>query len=144
MIEPVRKSQPKQGAQVPGRDWRPIGTAFAPFLDIRFTPARDEATWVLPSATFTGLDLADREALSDWLDNAGGIDTVVDFSVRPWNLADAKTILGVFEPDRSQATWLIMRHDAGWTLVRHETRFISDVLASLSDALGLLDEQRNV
>ena len=116
--------------------------SFAHPADVRFTADGDEASLALPAGTFTGLDIADRQVLSDWLEHAGGIDTVMDFSVRPWNVAGARGIFGVFEAGKEQATWLIVRDVWGWMLLRCGDSFISDVTIALADILGLIDEQR--
>jgi hypothetical protein len=110
--------------------------------DVRFNADGGEATWVLRAGRFTGLDIADQQALSDWLDDAAGIDTVRDLADRPWNIAGASVILGVFENDRDQASWLIVRYGSGWTLARCADGFVSDVFESLPDLFGLIDEQR--
>jgi hypothetical protein len=110
--------------------------------DVRFNAGGGEATWVLRASRFTGLDIADQQALSDWLDDAAGIDTVRDLADRPWNIAGASVILGVFENDRDQASWLIVRYGSGWTLARCADGFVSDVFESLPDLFGLIDEQR--
>jgi hypothetical protein len=115
---------------------------FAAAFDVRVNPGRGEAIWVLPAATFTGLDAADRQALSDWLDDADGIDSIIDFSVRPWNIDGTSTILGVFESAKDQASWLILRYGSGWLAVRCADGFVSDVSVSLADILGLIDRQR--
>ena len=114
--------------------------ALAPGVD--FNADQGEATWVLPAGTFTGLDAADRRALSDWLDDADGIDTVMDFSMRWWNVAGTGGIFGVFEAGQEQAKWLIVRDDSGWMLLRCADRFVSDLMISLRDILGLIDQQR--
>jgi hypothetical protein len=116
--------------------------SFAVRSDVRFNAGGGEAIWVVRARSFTGLDTFDRQALSDWLDNANGIDTVMDLAERPWNIPGASIILGVFECDKDQASWLIVRYGSGWTLARCADGFISDVLESLPDILGLLDEQR--
>jgi hypothetical protein len=142
MVASVSKAQADDGARPPRQVWRPVGMTFALPSDVHFNADRGEATWVLPAGTFTGLDTADRLVLSDWLDDANGIDTVMDFSVRPWNVAGARGIFGVFEVGKEQATWLIVRDRSGWILVRCSDGFVSDLTVSLLDILGLIDEQR--
>ncbi|MEA2737218.1 MAG: hypothetical protein QOH05_525 [Acetobacteraceae bacterium] len=115
---------------------------FAVTPDVRFNACQGEAIWVLPAGTFSGLDSADRQALLDWLDDASEIDTIMDFSVRPWNVAGTSAIFGVFETGRDQATWLIVRYGLGWMTVRCADGFVSDVSASLPEILDLIDEQR--
>lgn len=114
----------------------------APPTDVRFNADGREATLVLPAGTFTGLDTEDRQVLSAWLDDASGIDIVMDFSVRPWNVAGAHGIFGVFEAGKEQATWLTVRGGSGWMLLRCSDSFVSDSKMSLADILSLIDEQR--
>jgi hypothetical protein len=116
--------------------------SFAVKSDVHFNAGWGEATWVLQAGTFTGLDTADRQVLSGWLDAASGIDTVLDLATRPWNIAGASAILGVFETDQDQASWLIVRHGSRWTVAREADGFVSDELDSLQEILGLLDELR--
>jgi hypothetical protein len=110
--------------------------------DIRFNDGGNGASWVLRAGSFTGLDSADRQALSDWLDAADGVDTVMDLALRDWDIAGAQAILGVFEPGNNQASWLIVRHVSGWTLARRSDGLVSDVMDSLPELLALLDGQR--
>jgi hypothetical protein len=115
---------------------------FAVTSEVRFNAGQAEATWVLPTGSFTGLDTVDRQALSDWLDATTGIDTVMDLTARPWNVAGAGVILGVFETDKQQASWLIVRYSDGWTLARCADGFVSDVSNNLPDLLRMIDGQR--
>jgi len=119
-----------------------VGMTFVPTSDVRFNAGHDEATWVLLAGTFKGLNRVDRQTLSDWLDGASGIDTVVDLTERHWNIDGPQAILGVFESDEEQASWLIVGDGAGWTLVRCIDGFISNVLTAFPDILDLIDEQR--
>lgn len=97
---------------------------------------------MLGTGALTGLDTADRQALSDWLFQASGIDSVMDLAVRPWNIPGASSIFGIFETGVNQASWLIVRYGSGWTLVRSKDGFVSDVMASMPEILKLLDQQR--
>ena len=115
---------------------------FAVRSDVRFNDGRPRIPGVLRAGTFTKLDIADRQALSDWLDSSSGIDAVIDLALRPWNIAGASAILGIFEANKNQASWLIVRYRLGWTAARCTDGFISDVLESLVDVLSLIDEQR--
>jgi hypothetical protein len=94
--------------------------------------------------TYAGLDEADRQALSDWLDCAGarGIDAAIDLSVRPWGVAGAGAIVGVFEAGKEKASWLLLRQDMGWTLVRCADGFVSDAMISLPAILALIESNR--
>jgi hypothetical protein len=144
MIAATGKAEVDEGMQPWWQTWRSVGMGFAVASNVRFTTGRDEATWVLPAGTFKGLDAADRQLLSDWLDDADGIDTVTDFSLRPWNIQGAGTILGVFETGEERASWLIVGYGSGWLAVRCADGFISDVSISLADILGLIDQQRAI
>jgi hypothetical protein len=120
--------------------------SFAAIEDIRFiTIGRGEETWVR-AHTYAGLDEAERQALSDWLDYAGarGIDAAMDLSVRPWGVAGAGAIVGVFEAGKEKASWLLLRHEAGWTLARCADGFVSDAMFSLSATLALIDADRTL
>jgi hypothetical protein len=110
--------------------------------NVRFNAVRGEVTWVLPEGSFTGLAIADRQALSAWLDDASDIYTVTDLTDRPWNVAGARTVFGVFEIGKDKASWLVVRHRFGWTVACCADGFISDVSASLQGVLKLIDEQR--
>ena len=123
-------------------DARSVEVRIAVRPDIRFNAGGNGATWVLRAGSFTGLDSADRQALSDWLDAADGIDTVIDLALRDWDIVDAQAILGVFEPGNNKASWLIVRHVSGWTLARRSDGLVSDVVDSLPELLALLDRQR--
>jgi hypothetical protein len=116
--------------------------SFAVKSDVRFNAGQSGATWVLRAGTFSGLDTADRQVLSDWLDHAHGIDTVIDLGARPWNIAGARAIFGVFQPGMVRASWLIVRHASGWTVVRPSDGFVSDVMDSLREILAVLDGLR--
>jgi hypothetical protein len=118
-----------------------IDMSFAVRSDVRFDASRGEETWMLPAGTFIGLDTADRQALSDWLDGVSGIDTVIDLAVRPWNIAGATAIFGVFRTYQDQASWLIVRHDAGWILADCRNGIISDISPSLPDILWMIDDE---
>jgi hypothetical protein len=142
MVAPVWNAEADEGARLP---WRPrghVGTPFALKFDARFNTGWAEETWVLPAATFTRLGTADRQALTDWLDGADGIETVIDLAARPWNIVGASAIFGVFETGETQASWLVVQHASGWMLTHCADGFVSDVMVSLADTLALLDEQR--
>jgi hypothetical protein len=108
----------------------------------RFTANRREASRVSQAGSFTRLDKADAQILADWLERAEarGIDAAIDLSVRPWNIAGVRFIVGIFEKDRSEASWLIVRCSAGWMLARCSDGFVSDVSVALSDTLALIGD----
>jgi len=113
---------------------------------ICFTAGRGKESWVPEAGTFVGLDEADRQVLSDWLDRAGarGIDAAMDFSVRHWGVGGAGVVVGVFEAGRDKASWLVVRSGTGWVLARCADGFVSDVMTSLPAALALIDADRTV
>jgi hypothetical protein len=91
-------------------------------------------------SAFAGLVAADRQALADWLvrQAPAHIDAVRDLSARPWNLAGIGPIIGIFEPGKPLASWLIAHHAQGWLVVRPSDGSMADPAATLADALGLL------
>ncbi len=115
---------------------------FAGKSAVRFNTRMGKGLGVPGPRKVTGLDMADCQILSDWLacTCARGIDTVKDFSARPWNIAGASVILGVFEANKNHASWLVVRHGTGWTLARCTDAVISDVLKSLPEILALLTQ----
>ena len=119
-----------------------VGMAFALAGVVRINAREGGATLALPAGTFTGLDIADRQVLADWLQDVDGIDTVMDFFPRRWNVAGARGILGVFETGKQTATWLIVRHGSGWVLLRCQDSFVSNLTIGLVDILRLIDGQR--
>jgi hypothetical protein len=125
---------------------RPIGVRFAASEGVRLTIGRGKETWVPRAQTYAGLDDFDRQVLSDWLDDASarGIDAAMDLSVRPWGIAAAGAIVGVFEAGKETASWLLLRHWAGWTLVRCADGFVSDAMMSLPAILALIDGDRTL
>jgi hypothetical protein len=113
---------------------------------VGFTVGDNRGTWVAGSSTFAGLDDADQQILADWLARAGGrgIDAAMDLSVRPWGVSGAGVIIGVFVAGEDCASWLIVGHNAGWTLARCGDGFISDIMTSLPAVLALIDASRMV
>jgi hypothetical protein len=125
----------------------PVGMGFAVRSGVRFNTGRDEDIRVsrpVPGpATVTGLDEAERHTLADWLEGARGrgIDMVMDFSVRDWNVAGVAAIVGVFEADKYAATWLVVRNGSSWFLARCSDGLVSGGSKSLAHVLGLIDEE---
>jgi hypothetical protein len=134
------------GAGSPLREHAKGVTAGAPArarlaaADRFFNPDRGEAFRMLLAGTFSGLDCVSRASLAAWLAGAGGIDTVLDLSQRPWNVADAAAIIGVFERGNASASWLIVRHRSLWTLVRCGDAAVCETCATLGDILRLIDD----
>jgi hypothetical protein len=154
MIAPVWKVEADERSQHlcqhwACQDWDHVGMTLADKagdFDVaaaRFTANRREASRVSQTRSFMGLDGADGQILSDWLEQAQtrGIDTAIDLSVRPWNVAGVQIIVGIFERDRSKASWLIVHCPAGWMLAGCSDGSISEVLAALSDVLALIGDQ---
>jgi hypothetical protein len=129
--------------------WDPVGMSFAHTVDdfdvavARFTANRREASRVSQAGSFIGLDRADGQILLAWLEQAEmrGIDAAIDLSVRPWNIAGVAGVVGIFERNRSKASWLIVRCPAGWMLADCADGAISDVSAALSDILALIGDE---
>ena len=86
---------------------------------------------------FPGLGRADGRILLDWLERAEaiGIDAAVDLTARPWNIGGIGLILGVFEKHRREASWLVLRCDAGWVLAGCADGSVSTASVALLDAL---------
>jgi hypothetical protein len=147
MIASVRKAEADEGSpsprqkSAPWQKWTSAGMTIAVKPDVPFNASWAEGTWDWRASSFAGLAEADKQVLLAWQDRAeaAGIDTVLDLAVRPWNIAGAGAIFGVFEFDKDQASWLIVRYGFGWTLARCSDGFVSDVSASLPDILSLID-----
>ena len=142
-----RSPPPRQGGVLPGlvgaglAEQAAIGATITLHSGVHFRPARGNPSCVLQPGEFTGIDTTDRQILSDWLDQAGpgGIDTIIDLTLRPWQITGAQAIIGVFEKDKVEASWLMVRNRSGWVLARCNDRSISDVSAALPDILALID-----
>jgi hypothetical protein len=154
MIAPVWKVEADEGSQQLCQQWACLGRDHvgmrladkAGDFDVavaRFTVNRREASRVSQACSFTELESADGQILSDWLEQARarGIDTAIDMSVRPWNVVGVRIVVGIFERDRLEATWLIVHCPAGWMLAGCSDGSISEVLAALSDVLALIGDQ---
>jgi hypothetical protein len=112
----------------------------------RFTVNRREASRVSQERSFMGLEWADGQILSDWLEQAEArdIDAAIDLSLRPWHIAGVPVIVGIFERNRSEASWLIVRSPAGWMLAGCSDGSISDVSTALTDVLALIGDEFRV
>ena len=100
-----------------------------------------EDIWVPQVETFKALSDSDRKVLAGWLATAAarGIDAAVDLSNRPWSIPATPVIVGVFEAHNQRASWLAVRLEAEWTLIRCEDGSILEASASLPDVLRLID-----
>jgi hypothetical protein len=110
-----------------------------------FTVNRREDSQVLQADIFARLEASDGTILAHWLENAlrHGIDAAIDLSVRPWNIAGNPIIVGIFEKNRAEASWLIVHCSDGWMLANCSDGSVSPVSAALSDILALIgDAQR--
>jgi hypothetical protein len=141
--------EPKSGS---GEHWRrPVQILASPTITLGLTPnpsdcyfnASDgEACLGSEAGTITGLDGADAQILSGWFGrvSAVGIDSILDLSARPWMIDGPQAIMGIFEKQKDQASWLILRCCSGWMLIDCRSGFISDVSAALDDVLMLIGE----
>lgn len=89
-------------------------------------------------SAFPGLGRADRQDLSEWSRRIAdsGIDAVLDLSARPWRVAEAAAVIGVFETAKPLATWIVLQLAGEWLLLRPADGFISPPSATLRDVLG--------
>lgn len=97
--------------------------------------------------TFSAIATADRLVLSNWLDHAvaaGIADSAIDLAPRPWKVAGANAVIGVFESKKHQASWLIVRCGPQWAMARCSDGFTSGASTSLTEILNLIDEDRRV
>ncbi|HQT78746.1 MAG TPA: hypothetical protein PLD10_16960 [Rhodopila sp.] len=135
MIAPGWKEGEALGGQIPRQGAacrRTPGSCLANPFGVRLDAG------IPAMSSFAGLDAADRQVLAEWLarKSPDGVDAVLDLTARPWNLAGACVIIGVFEPARPLATWLILRHPDGWLLIRPGDGFVSDLCATLTGVLA--------
>jgi hypothetical protein len=107
-----------------------------------FTANRREASRVSQAQLHTRLGKADGAILTDWLERAEGrgIDDAIDLSVRPWNIDGACVIVGIFERNQPEASWLIVQCSAGWMLADCADGSVSEVSVALSDILALIGD----
>ena len=87
-----------------------------------------------------GLSCPDWHVLADWAEAvaANGIDTVEDFSSRPWASAKPDAVLGVFRSDHLLASWLVVGHGGSWVVASCDEGTISPPVGSLADALRMI------
>lgn len=87
-----------------------------------------------------GLNRTDRQVLAAWLARVdrSRIDIAADLTRRHWNVADARAIIGIFEPGRNDASWLAVAGPGGWSLIDCTSGRASSACASLEDALALI------
>jgi hypothetical protein len=107
-----------------------------------FTANRREASRVSQAHLFTRLEASDRNVLAHWLEDARrhGVDAVIDLTVRPWNIACTPIIVGIFEKNRAEASWLIVHCPDGWMLANCTDGSILGVCAALLDILALIED----
>jgi hypothetical protein len=96
----------------------------------------------MATEAFVGLDLADRQVLADWLAAArtAGIETIADFTPRPWRLTGLDVVIGVFQTAQTAASWLLVRYQGRWVLATTESDTISGVCGTLMEALALISD----
>ena len=85
---------------------------------------------------FGTLTAAQRRYLLGWHEaaRASGIDSIEDFTHRPWPGCTADTIIGIFEPDHLLATWLIVGHGGNWAVAYCRDSAVSAPVPTLADA----------
>jgi len=101
--------------------------------------------------TCAALDPADRDLLSAWLAAHDRIDAVLDLSPRAWRIPGGRipggripgdrTIIGVFETGRPQASWLIVAEQSVWVLAHCADGTVSEPCATLAEILALIDHR---
>jgi hypothetical protein len=87
------------------------------------------------------LDPADRHLLSAWLAARDGIDAVLDLSPRPWRIPGDRSVIGVFETGRAQASWLIVAERSVWVVAQCADGTVSEPCATLAEILTLIDHR---
>jgi hypothetical protein len=91
--------------------------------------------------TFAALDPADRHLLSAWVAARDRVDTVLDLSPRAWRLPGDRSVIGVFETGRPQASWLIVAERSVWVLAQCADGVVSEPCATLAEILALIDHR---
>lgn len=88
----------------------------------------------------TGLGPEDRHILARWLCKVGPgrIDTALDLSDRDWNVPGARAIIGLYEPACSEASWLAVADETGWTLLDCASSRVTGRCDGLADVLALI------
>jgi hypothetical protein len=83
---------------------------------------------------------ADGKVLADWLAVAKttGIEMVSDFTPRPWRVAQADVVIGVFETGQMVASWMVVRSRGRWVVAAVHNGTVSDARVALADALRLI------
>ena len=95
---------------------------------------------MLRAGSFARLDPVDREVLSDWHKTIAdrSIDMIIDMSLRAWNTAGARVIIGVFEKGKDTASWLVVGYHDSWILVHCANGTASAEFATLAEVLTLI------
>jgi hypothetical protein len=88
---------------------------------------------------FISLAAADRAALARWLSGpaAGRVEAAIDLTPRPWNVQGAHAVIGLFEPGRQAASWLVVNSRSGWMVADCATGHVRGVGRTLAQALAL-------
>jgi hypothetical protein len=117
------------------------GGSLADRLRIRFKPECGETFWMQHAEILTALDPASRASLAAWLAATDRIDDVLDLSPRAWHVPGDRTILGLFEKGKPQATFLIVAEQSIWTLAACDAGWVSGPHTTLADILALIDHR---
>jgi hypothetical protein len=89
---------------------------------------------------FANLTASQQNYLQGWCEAASGagIDAVEDLGGRPWPQAGADTIIGVFRPGHSLASWLVVGQAGNWAVACCGDATVSEALPTLADALAII------
>lgn len=100
--------------------------------------SRVEVLTTAPS--FTGLSTRELRYLRYWQTaaRAVGIDAVEDLSSRMWPCMVSGIVLGVYRTGETDASWLVIRHNAEWVVASCDDLTVSVTVASFEEALHLL------
>ncbi|HEY8287743.1 MAG TPA: hypothetical protein VIG49_00655 [Acetobacteraceae bacterium] len=92
------------------------------------------------SADFPGLTAEERHSLAQWCVSAAerGFDAVTDLTGRRWNVPETRGILGVFRGGQERAAWLLVREEAGWSVLDCDHETLIGEMLTLEDALAII------
>ncbi len=95
---------------------------------------------IATAPSFTGLTASELRYLRYWQTavRTTGIDAVEDLSSRMWPCLISGVVLGVYRSGETEASWLVVRHNAEWVVASRDDLSVSVTVATLSDALNLL------
>ena len=95
---------------------------------------------IATAPSFTGLTTNELRSLRHWQTAAQaiGVDAVEDLSSRLWPCLISGVVLGVYRNGQSEASWLVIRHNAEWVVASCEDLTVSVPVTSLDEALNRL------